>query len=237
MDKLVNSYLVKRGDQEWRKIGFEGDEEHDPFFPGVRVLKVDGFTQKGKAVNIYTAQWVNSQTEDYMVTTEDDQGNDVVVRENVDIAVTFIVSNRYGASDVRTMHDAFVAYMTDGELYIKSEYTDRTMRCVCLQDYKPTTVKLKRQKYPPTNVGQDYIIGTITLHTLSDRAGGDDGYTPNPYPSSGGGGGGGGTDLINAQFVKDYSLNKTQDQLNAQFNAIPIVSMSVSGKNLIINIT
>jgi len=222
MDRLENSYLVKRGDQEFVAIS--------SLFAGVRILKVDGFTNKGKPVNIYTAQWIDSQTEDYMVTkqvTEDEETYDVVIRKNVDISITFIVSDKYGATDVRTMHDSFISYMTDGELYIKSEYSERTMRCVCLEDYKPTTEKLKRAS------GSNYIIGTIKMHTLDTRAGSDDGYSPNPYPTpSGGGGGGGGTDPINAQFVKDYNLNKTQDVLNREFSQIPRVSVQIVGKTL-----
>lgn len=230
MDRLENSYLVKRGDQEFVAIS--------SLFAGVRILKIDGFTSKGKPVNIYTAQWVDSQTEDYMVTkqvteqvTEDNVTSevtyDVVIRKNVDLSITFMVSDKYGATDVRTMHDSFISYMTDGELYIKSEYSERTMRCVCLEDYKPTTEKLKRAS------GSNYIIGTIKLHTLDTRAGSDDGYSPNPYPTpSGGGGGGGGTDLINAQFVKDYNLNKTQDVLNREFSQIPKVSVQMVGETL-----
>ena len=157
---------------------------------------------------------------------------DVVIRKNVDLSITFIVSDKYGATDVRTMHDSFISYMTDGELYIKSEYSERTMRCVCLEDYKPTTEKLKRAS------GSNYIIGTIKMHTLDTRAGSDDGYSPNPYPTpSGGGGGGGGTDPVNAQFVYDYNFSKTQAQLNAQFHQIPIVSMSVSDETLVITTT
>ena len=232
MDKLENSYLVKRGDQDFRTIS--------SMFAGVRILKIDGFTSKGKPVNIYTAQWVDSQTEDYMVTkqvTQDEETYDVVIRENVDLNITFIVDDkiRQGSStpatDVRTMHDSFVSYMTDGELYIKSLYTERIMRCVCLKEYKPTTERLKRVS------GQNYIIGTLSLHTLDDRAGSDDGYSGNPYPTpSGGGGGGGDTDLINAQFVKDYNLNKTQDVLNQEFSQIPVVGFQVQGETLILTI-
>lgn len=230
MDNVEKSYWVKRGDNEFAQIS--------TLFSGVRILKVDGFTNKGKPVNIYTAQWVDSQTEDYMVTkqvteqvTENNVNSevtyDVVIRKNVDLSITFMVSDKYGATDVRTMHDSFISYMTDGELYIKSEYSERTMRCVCLEDYKPTTEKLKRAS------GSNYIIGTIKMHTLDTRAGSDDGYSPNPYPTpSGGGGGGGGTDPINAQFVKDYNLNKTQDVLNREFSQIPRVSVQMVGKTL-----
>lgn len=145
---------------------------------------MDGFLAKGKPVNIYTAQWVNSQTEDYMVTDTvvvDGVEYDAVFRENVDIDVTFIVSDKYGATDVRTAHDAFIAYMTDGALLLKSNYVDRILRCVCLKEYSPTTQKLKRPS------GKNYIIGTITLHSLDTLAGNNDGHIDNPYPTPSGG--------------------------------------------------
>ena len=167
MGKVESSYLVKRGSDNFATIS--------SLFHGVRILKVEGFSEKGKPINIYTEQWVNSQTEDYMVTSLDENGTPYIVRENVNLVVTFVVSDRYGATNVRTTHDAFVAYMTDGELYLKSEYVQRTMRCVCLDNYKPTVIRLRRPS------GQNFMMGSITLHTLDERAGQGDGYAPNPY--------------------------------------------------------
>lgn len=172
MKSIESGYLVKRGTQEFTPIA--------QLFAGVRILKIDGFTSTGEAKNIYTASWVDSQAEDYMVTTKkevDGETYDVVVRNNVDLDITFIVGARYGAEDVRAAHDAFIAYMTDGALYVKSEYVDRVMKCVCLKEYKPTTVKLHRGD-------GSHIIGTITLHTLDSRAGDNDGYIANPYPTT-----------------------------------------------------
>lgn len=129
---------------------------------GVRVLKIDGFLAKGKPVNIYTAQWTDSQTEDFMITTMD--GNTpVVVRENVDLEITFIVHAKYTQNtiDVMTQHETFVNYLTSSDVWIESAYVNnRHVHCVCLQDYKPTTVKLQRG-------GDSYIMGTIVLHTLT----------------------------------------------------------------------
>lgn len=201
MADIATKYYVRRGDQEFATIA--------SLFGGVRILKIEGMTGVGSAKNIYTASWVDSQSEDYMVI------GDGVVRENVDINITFIISNKYGAVDVRQQHDAFVAYMTDGELYLKSDYIGRTLLCVCLKDYKPTTEHLKRTG------NNDYIIGTITLHALDNRAGEDDGYIGNPYPTSG--------DTptpptppqqISTSNVYDASLGATQASLNQRFENV-----------------
>jgi len=205
MADIATKYYVRRGNQEFATIA--------SLFGGVRILKIEGMTGVGSAKNIYTASWVDSQSEDYMVV------GDSVVRENVDINITFIVSNKYGAVDVRQQHDAFVAYMTDGELYLKSDYIGRTLLCVCLKDYKPTTEHLKRTG------NNDYIIGTITLHALDNRAGDDDGYIGNPYPTSG--------DTptpptppqqVSTTNVYDAALGATQATLNQRFNEIAVGS-------------
>jgi hypothetical protein len=205
MADIATKYYVRRGDQEFATIA--------SLFGGVRILKIEGMTGVGSAKNIYTASWVDSQSEDYMVV------GDSVVRENVDINITFIVSNKYGAVDVRQQHDAFVAYMTDGELYLKSDYIGRTLLCVCLKDYKPTTEHLKRTG------NNDYIIGTITLHALDNRAGDDDGYIGNPYPTSG--------DTptpptppqqVSTTNVYDAALGATQATLNQRFNEMAVGS-------------
>ena len=137
-------------------------------YNGLAILKVDGFLKKGKPVNIYTAQWVNEQAEDFLITTLDNNNNPVVVRENVDLEITFIIRQKYAsgttAINVQTVHDNFIAFMTNTDVWIKSAYMgNKYAHCVCLKDYKPTTVKLGR--------GNDsYIMGTITLHTLEAPA-------------------------------------------------------------------
>lgn len=131
-------------------------------FDGVRVLKIDGFMARGKAVNIYTAKWIDSQEEDFMITTLDEHENPIVVRENVDIEVTFIVKQKYATNtiDVLTQSEAFVNYMTNSDVWIKTGYVgNKYVHCVCLDEYKPTTTKLNR--------GTDsWVMGTIKLHTL-----------------------------------------------------------------------
>ena len=131
-------------------------------FDGVAVLKLDGMLAKGEPVNVYTAQWIDSQQEDFMITTLDGNDNPVVVRKNVDLELTFIVRQKYatGTIDVQTVHDNFVDYITGSDIWLKSSYVgNKYVHCVCLKEYKPTTVKLGRGD-------NSYIMGTITLHCL-----------------------------------------------------------------------
>lgn len=131
-------------------------------FNGVAVLKLDGMLAKGKPINIYTEQWFDSQTEDFMITTLDENDNPVVIRENVDIELTFIVRRKYATStiDVLATHDTFVEYMTNSDIWLKSSYVgNKYVHCVCMNEYKPTTVNLERGE-------KSYIMGTITFHTL-----------------------------------------------------------------------
>lgn len=156
MNELRDKYFVRKSaNDEWEDITTK--------FDGVKVLSITDFNTRGKSVNIYNAQWITelTQDEDYAVGTEDGQGNPIVLRENIDISITFIVGNKYAtnAIDVVQVHDAFVDYMTDGALYIKSKYTNKEVKCVCLDEYKPTMEKLQRD-------GSSRIMGTLKLHTL-----------------------------------------------------------------------
>lgn len=153
---LTNKYFLKNT---------ENGEFQDvtTLFDGVRILKVDGMLAKGEPINIYNEQWINSQSEDFLVTTIDEQtGNNVVIRKNVDIEVTFIVRQKYATTtiDVMDVHDNFVSYLTDTDIWLKSAFTNnKVAHCICLAEYKPTICKLQR--------GEDsWMMGTITLHTL-----------------------------------------------------------------------
>lgn len=131
-------------------------------FDGVAVLKLDGMLAKGEPVNVYTAQWLSNQEEDFLITTLDDNDNPVVIRKNVDLELTFIVRQKYatGTIDVQTVHDNFVDYITGSDVWLKSSHVgNKYVHCVCLKEYKPTTVKLGRGD-------NSYIMGTITLHCL-----------------------------------------------------------------------
>lgn len=131
-------------------------------FDGVAVLKLDGMLAKGEPINIFTQQWLSNQKEDFLITTLDSSDNPVVVRKNVDLELTFIVRQKYAAGtiDVQTVHDNFVDYITGSDIWLKSSYVgNKYVHCVCLKEYKPTTVKLGRGD-------NSYIMGTITLHCL-----------------------------------------------------------------------
>lgn len=138
----------------------------ETMFDGLRILKMDGFLAKGKPVNIYTAQWVNQQDEDFLITTIDNNDNPVVIRENTDIEITFIIRKKYATNpsvsfDVQSVHDAFISYMTNSDVWIKSSYVNnKYVHCVCLKEYKPTTQKMQRGD-------KSWIMGTITMHCLN----------------------------------------------------------------------
>lgn len=138
---------------------------------GVRVLSIEGFNTLGKAVNVYKEQWVNSQTEDFMI-VPNAQGQTKIVRENVDIKMTFIVAPRYATNqvtfDLQNAYDTFVNYITDTDIWVRSAYYGKEVHCVCMNDTKIQKAKLQRGE-------ASFIIGEITLHTLEQ---------PNNIPNS-----------------------------------------------------
>ncbi len=155
MNDSRNRYYVK-------KESGEQFTDITELFDGVAVLKMNGLLAKGKPVNIYTAQWIDEQEEDFLITTIDEHNTPVVIRENVDIELTFIIREKYavGNIDVQTVHDNFVSYMTDSDVWLKTSYLgNKYAHCVCLKEYQPTTIKLDRGE-------KSYIMGTITLHCL-----------------------------------------------------------------------
>lgn len=130
-------------------------------FDGVNILKISGLSSLGKTVNVFTQQWVNSQEEDFLITTLDNHNNPVVIRENVDIKITFIVGKRYANSniDVQDVCDNFIAYMTNSDVWVASTYMGKQAHCMALNGFEPQTIKLQRGN-------NSYIIGELTLHTL-----------------------------------------------------------------------
>lgn len=131
---------------------------------GIRVLAIDGFDERGEAVNVYTAQWIDSDVEDYMCAKQETvNGNtrDVIVRKNVDLNLTVIVSRRYTdqAIDEQSVYDSLVSTLCDRDIYLKSAYTNKIAHVVCLKSFKPTAVKLHRGN-------NSYILATIPFHTL-----------------------------------------------------------------------
>lgn len=157
-------YFIKRREADvWEDIAVK--------FPSVNVLSLEGMGQVGDSTNVYAEQWTGSETEDFQVTTTDGQGNPVIVRKNVDIDMTFICGERYGAQDTQTCYDAFVAYIAkQGDFWIKSGYTGLQAHVVCLKGFKPTTQKLQRGT-------RSYMMATAPLHCLAPATE----ASPEPY--------------------------------------------------------
>lgn len=171
---LSDKYYVKKTSSgQWEDVSQK--------FLGVRILKLDGMNEQGDAVNVFTQQFVDSQSEDFFVTKKDGLGNDVIVRKNVELQLTFICGTRYGAVDTQTVHDAFVDYITKhGDFYIKSKYVGKESHVVCQKAYKPTTQKLQR------GASDSYIIGTMELHTLNAPSASSDVHVGDLYIGFGG---------------------------------------------------
>lgn len=154
MNTSKGKYYVSKGDAQAQDI--------TTMFDGVAILKIDGLLKRGKTVNVYHEQWIDSQEEDYIVGNVDENDNDVIIRENQDLEITFIVSQRYatGTINVLQKHDAFIDYMTNGKVVVQSEYLGgRHVVATCLDEYAPTSIELNR--------GTDsYIMGTIKMHML-----------------------------------------------------------------------
>lgn len=156
MGKIENSYLVKRGNESYEALASK--------FDGLKILSISGFLEKGEPVNIYNEQYVDNQEDEFLVTTIDEVSQqEVVIRKNIDLDISFVVSDKYSNTliNVQDVHDSFISYMTNGKLWLKSLYVDREVECACLSGYKPTQKKLKR------DFG-NYITGTLKLHTLNE---------------------------------------------------------------------
>lgn len=147
--KITNKYFVKN-------TANGSFVDVTTLFDGVDILAVEGFDAKGKALNVYIAQWLDGGT-DFMITSNNGQ----IVRENVDIKVVFIVGQRYANStiDTQSVYDAFVDYMTNTDVWIKSVYVGKQVHCVSIDKFEPKTVRLNRG-------GNSYILGEIQLNTL-----------------------------------------------------------------------
>jgi hypothetical protein len=151
----MNRYFVKKPDDE-------AYTDIETLFDGITVLSIDGFNEIGESVNVYHEQWTDSQVEDFLVTTQDSQENDLIIRKNVDLSLTFIISRRYTNRliDEQTVYNQFVSYLNSGDFYIKSLYANDEAHVICLDGFKPTSYKYNRG-------WGNYIIATVKLHTLN----------------------------------------------------------------------
>lgn len=153
-----------RGKYAYRK-GTTGSWTNFDTISGVRVLSVDGINERGEAVNVYTAQWIDSDVEDYICTKKNStSGKDEIIRKNVDINLTMIIGRRYasneGSVNEQSVYDTMISTLCEtGDLYIKSEYVGKIAHVVCLKAVKPTAVRLNRGR-------NSYILVTIPFHVL-----------------------------------------------------------------------
>lgn len=142
------------------------------YFTGLKILKISGFNDIGDAVNIFTQQWTDTQKEDVMVTTkkraQQQRLIDWVIRENVDLTVSFIVSERYNpyydpvdpTTHTQHLYSVFAdTFNHVGIFYIYSAYARAYAKVALLKGIKITTEKLNRGK-------DSYILGTMTLHIV-----------------------------------------------------------------------
>lgn len=130
-------------------------------FQGLRVLSIDGFNEVGDSVSVFTQQWLDSQAEDCFITTEDVTGDPVIIRSNVDLQMTVIISRRYAntAIDEQVVYDSLRTFLNNGDFYLYSLYNNKVAHVISIKGFKPTTQKLNRGN-------KSYIMVTIPLHTL-----------------------------------------------------------------------
>lgn len=123
-------------------------------WPGLSLYFINNFDKEGKAKNISTQSWLNSDKEDVNIPNK-------VCFEQPDIDFTFIVKDSFNDIDVSSIHDDYIFTMRTGRVLIKSLYAMKEAEFICLSDYNPTLTHLRRTK------GQNYILGTITMHRIS----------------------------------------------------------------------
>ena len=155
-NELTGKYFVRKSaSAAWEDVTIK--------WAGIKVLSVDGFNEQGEAINVFKQQWIDG-TEDVDVTEQDEQGNDVIRRANVDLKLTFVVSRRYAPTEIneKTVYDNVINYMCKtGAFYIKSVYTGMQANVISLKAVKPTAQKLNRGN-------NSFILTTIELHCKSE---------------------------------------------------------------------
>ena len=144
---IPNKYYVKQGSEVYTDFTTK--------WVGLTILKLDNFDKRGKAKNIYTQSWVNSNTEDVFIP-------DTVYFENPDMSISFKIDDfsNHGVN-VSAVHDSFIEYMSTHKVMIKSLYLNKEATFVHLDEYEPTTKKISR------GVGCNYILGTLNMHRVT----------------------------------------------------------------------
>ena len=165
-NRLYNKYLLKN-----TASGQYADVSavQSGAFKGVKILSVTGMQELGKTKNVYTASWEYEDEEDFEIVMQDSSDTKKIIRENVDITITFAVRKKYASFanqqeaysfDVRAVHDALVHYMTNSDIWIRSLYNGLQVHCVCLDKYEPTLIKLKRGD-------ESCMLGALTMHCIN----------------------------------------------------------------------
>jgi hypothetical protein len=149
-------YIKRRESDAWRQV--------EDMFNGLHILNLDGIHGVGESMNVYHEQWIDSESEDFIVTNQIG-GEDVVYRANADVKMTFIIASKYQTQqsmNISEVHSSFVNYVCKGgDFYIKSEYNGLSIHVASFAEYAPTSMRLNRG----TN---SYILGTMTLHLLDE---------------------------------------------------------------------
>jgi len=171
--KLLNKYYLKN-----TSAGSYVDVT--TMFDGVNILAVSGMTERGKALNVYSEQWMTGETDFQIVS---DSQSPTIVRENVDIEITFVVGPRYATTttnfNAQSVYDSFVNYMCATDVWVKSAYVGKAVHCVNIDGCEPQTVNLHRGS-------ETYILGSIKMHTLETPSNASSPtYTPESISQSG----------------------------------------------------
>ena len=148
-------YFIKRAESDvWEDVAIK--------FQGLSILSIEGMGEVGDACNVYSEQFIDSPNEDFQITsTQDNPSTREIIRKNVDLSMTFICGERYGAQDTQMCYEDFVSYIArQGDFWIKSGYTGLQAHVVCLKGFKPTTQKLQRGT-------KSYMMATAPLHCLA----------------------------------------------------------------------
>lgn len=151
--KLQNAYYLKN-------TASGSYTDVTTLFDGVNILSVSGMTDRGKSLNVYIEQWQSGETDFQIVS---DSETPTIVRENIDIQITFVVGPRYASNatnfNAQAVYDSFVDYLCATDVYVKSAYVGKAVHCVNLDGCEPKAVSLQRGT-------ETYILGSIKLHTL-----------------------------------------------------------------------
>ena len=151
MSRITGKYFFKTKETDnWTDF-----VAYNPYFD---ILSVKGLDSLGAPMNIFTQQWVNSDSMDVYVP-------DTVHRETNAVEINFIVWNKYSpnatASTISSNHDMIIKQFVGLTWWFKSLYSFRSCQLICQDVYEPTLVHLR------PNGELSYITGTLKLTKVS----------------------------------------------------------------------